>query len=101
MKTKEFKVVVRTYNNVNANVEELEKHLNGVITNPIELSKYVNIWLYSINCMNDKFDDELNNQYNNICKRLARKYVQDENVNVDFYFSDDNWDMVVEISKND
>ena len=100
MKTNEFKVVVRTYNNVNVNVEELTKHLNGIITNPIELAKYVNIWLYSSNCMNDKFDEELNNQYNNICKRLARKYVQDENVNVNFYFSEDNWDMLVEVSKN-
>ena len=100
MKTNEFKVVVRTYNNVNVNVEELTKHLNGIITNPIELTKYVNIWLYSSNCMNDKFDEELNNQYNNICKRLARKYVQDENVNVNFYFSEDNWDMLVEVSKN-
>ena len=101
MKTNEFKVVVRTYNNVNVNIEELTNHLNGRITNPIELAKYVNIWLYSSNCMNDKFDEELNNQYNNICKRLARKYVQDENINVDFYFSEDNWDMVVEVSKND
>ena len=100
MKTNEFKVVVRTYNNVNVNVEDLTKHLNGIITNPIELTKYVNIWLYSRNCMNDKFDEDLNNQYNNICKRLERKYVQDENVNVNFYFSEDNWDIVVEISKN-
>ena len=100
MKTNEFKVVVRTYNNVNVNVEDLTKHLNGIITNPIELTKYVNIWLYSRNCMNDKFDEDLNNQYNNICKRLERKYVQDENVNVDFYFSEDNWDMIVEVSKN-
>lgn len=101
MKTNEFKVVVRTYNNVKVNIEELTNHINRIITNPIELAKYVNIWLYSSNCMNDKFDDELNNKYNNICKRLARKYVQDENVNVDFYFSEDNWDIVVEVSKND
>ena len=100
MKTNEFKVVVRTYNNVNVNVEDLTKHLNGIITNPIELTKYVNIWLYSSNCINDKFDEDLNNKYNNICKRLERKYVQDENVNVDFYFSEDNWDMIVEVSKN-
>ena len=100
MKTNEFKVVVRTYNNVNVNVEELTKHLNGRITNPIELTKYVNIWLYSSNCINDKFDEDLNNKYNNICKRLERKYVQDENVNVNFYFSEDNWDMFVEVSKN-
>ena len=100
MKTNEFKVVVRTYNNVNVNVEDLTKHLNGIITNPIELTKYVNIWLYSSNCINDKFDEELNNQYHNICKRLERKYVQDENVNVNFYFSEDNWDMIVEVSKN-
>ena len=100
MKTNEFKVFVRTYNNVNVNVEDLTKHFNGIITNPIELTKYVNIWLYSRNCMNDKFDEDLNNQYNNICKRLERKYVQDENVNVNFYFSEDNWDMIVEVSKN-
>ena len=100
MKTNEFKVVVRTYNNVNVNVEDLTKHLNGIITNPIELTKYVNIWLYSSNCINDKFDEDLNNKYNNICKRLERKYVQDENVNVDFYFSEDNLDMIVEVSKN-
>lgn len=100
MKTNEFKVVVRTYNNVNVNVEDLTKHLNGIITNPIELTKYVNIWLYSSNCINDKFDEDLNNKYNNICKRLERKYVQDKNVNVDFYFSEDNWDMIVEVSKN-
>ena len=100
MKTKEFKVVVITYNNVNANVEELEKHFNSIIENPIDLAKYVNIWLYSSNCINDKFDEDLNNQYNNICKRLERKYVQDENAYVRFYFSEDNWDMIVEISKN-
>ena len=100
MKTKEFKVIVRTYDNVNANVEELTKHFNSSIENPIELSKYVNMWLYSSECINDKFDDDLNNQYNNICKRLARKYVQDENAYVRFYFSEDNWDMIVEISKN-
>ena len=101
MKTKEFKVIVRTYDNVKANVEELEKHLNSDIENPIELSKYVNMWLYSSECINDKFDEDLNNKYYHNCKPLARKYVQDENVNVDFYFSEDNWDMIVEISKND
>ena len=100
MKTKEFKVIVRTYNNVKANVEELENHLNSIIENPIDLAKYVNMWLYSSNCINDKFDEDLNNQYNNICKRLERKYVQDENAYVRFYFSEDNWDMIVEISKN-
>lgn len=100
MKTKEFKVVVRTYNNVKANVEELTKHINSSIENPIELAKYVNMWLYSSNCMNDEFDEDLNNKYNNICKRLERKYVQDENAYVNFYFSEDNWDMIVEISKN-
>ena len=100
MKTKEFKVIIRTYNNVKANVEELEKHINSIIENPIDLSKYVNMWLYSSECINDKFDEDLNNQYNNICKRLERKYVQDENAYVRFYFSEDNWDIVVEISKN-
>lgn len=99
MKTKEFKVVVRTYYNVKANVEELTKHFNSVIENPIQLARYVNIWLYSSNCMNDKFDEELNNTYNNICKSLAKRYTQDDNAYVSFGFSEDNWDMEVSVSK--
>lgn len=100
MKTKEFKVVVRTYNNVKANVEGLEKHFNCIIENPIDLAKYVNMWLYSSDCINDKFDEELNNQYFNHCKRLAKRYTQDDNAYVSFGFSEDNWVMEVSVSKS-
>ena len=95
----ELKVKIKSFG-VNADVEGLESHINDRICNPIELSKFVTYWLHSTSNYGGTYIPDFNNKYNNICSRWNKKYVKDDDVTVRYYFSEDNWDMVIEIFKN-
>lgn len=99
MRNKELKVVVNVYNNVNVDAEKVKIDMMNRIDNPIDLAKYVNLWLHSNECINNKFNEEMNAMYNNICKRLKERYTKEEDVCVRYYFSEDDWNMVIEVSR--
>ena len=96
---KEVKVKVNS-NNVNVDIEGLVNHIENVICNPIQLSKYVTYWLHSTSNYGGTYIPDFNNKYNNICNRWNKKYVKDDNVTLRYSFSEDNWDIVIEIFKN-
>lgn len=100
---KEVKVKINVFDKVNVDVEGLKNHIDNVITNPIDFSKYVVFWLHSSDNLGGTYNEENDKIYHNICNRWKKKYVQDnnvDNVTVRYSFSEDNWDMVVEIFKN-
>lgn len=103
IKMKEVKVKINVFDKVNVDVEGLKNHIDNVICNPIELCKYVRDWLHSTNCLGGTYNEEYDKIYNNICNRWKKLYVKEnnvDNVTVRYSFSEDNWDMVVEIFKN-
>lgn len=96
---KEVKVKIKSFG-VNVDVEGLENHIDNRICNPIELSKLVTYWLHSTDNLGGTYNEEYDKIYNNICNRWNKLYVKDDNVTVRYSFSEDNWDMVIEIFKN-
>ncbi len=96
---KEVKVKIKSFG-VNVDVEGLENHIDNRICNPIELSKLVTYWLHSTDNLGGTYNEEYDKIYNNICNRWKKLYVKDDNVTVRYSFSEDNWDMVIEIFKN-
>lgn len=97
---KELKIKINVYHKVNVDVEGLENHIDNRICNPIELSKLVTYWLHSTDNLGGTYNEEYDKIYNNICNRWKKLYVKDDNVTVRYYFSEDNWNMVIEIFKN-
>lgn len=97
---KEVKVKINVFDKVNVNVEGLKNHIDNVITNPIDFSKYVVFWLHSSDNLGGTYNEENDKIYHNICNRWKKKYVKDDDVTVRYSFSEDNWDMVVKIFKN-
>lgn len=97
---KEVKVKINVFDKVNVNVEGLKNHIDNVITNPIDFSKYVVFWLHSSDNLGGTYNEENDKIYHNICNRWKKLYVKDDDVTVRYWFSEDNWDMVVEIFKN-
>lgn len=85
---------------VNVDVEGLENHIDNRICNPIELSKLVTYWLHSTDNLGGTYNEEYDKIYNNICNRWKKLYVKDDDVTVRYSFTEDNWDMIVEIFKN-
>ena len=104
MRNKEFKVVVNVYNNVEVDAERLKIDMMNRIDNPIILNKYVNFWEHSRECLDPlsyewrKYNKEMDDMYNNICKRLKNRYTKGE-AYVRYYFSEDNQTIVIEVSK--
>lgn len=96
---KELKVKVSS-TDVNVDIEGLVKHIDNVICNPIELSKYVTYWLHSSGNYGGTYIPEFEHKYNSICSRWNKKYVKDDDVTVRYSFNEENWDMNVEIFKN-
>lgn len=96
---KKLEVVVNVYHNVDVDVEKVKNDVLNRIKNPIELAKYVNYWVHSSVCLGGKYNEEMNTIYNNICKRWKKKYTKEENVDVRYYFSEDDWNMTIEIYK--
>ena len=96
---KEVKVKIKSFG-VNVDVEGLENHIDNRICNPIELSKLVTYWLHITDNLGGTYNEEYDKIYNNICNRWNKLYVKDDNVTVRYSFSEDNWDMVIEIFKN-
>ena len=78
----------------------MKNHIDNVITNPIDFSKYVVFWLHSSDNLGGTYNEENDKIYHNICNRWKKLYVKDDDVTVRYSFSEDNWDMVVEIFKN-
>jgi hypothetical protein len=97
---KEVKVKINVFDKVNVNVEGLKNHIDNVITNPIDFSKYVVFWLHSSDNLGGTYNEENDKIYHNICNRWKKLYVKDDNVTVRYSFSEDNWNMLVEIFKN-
>lgn len=80
-------------------IEKMTKHLNKSINNPIQLAKYVNHWVHSVECNNEIYREEYNKRYLNTCKRLL-KFVKDPNIiDVRYGFNEDNWTMTIEVFK--
>ena len=103
IKMKEVKVKINVFDKVNVDVEGLKNHIDNRICNPIELSKLVTYWLHSTDNLGGTYNEEYDKIYNNICNRWKKLYVKDnnvDNVTVRYSFSEDNWDMVIEIFKN-
>jgi hypothetical protein len=96
---KEVKVKINVFDKVNVNVEGLKNHIDNVITNPIDFSKYVVFWLHSSDNLGGTYNEENDKIYHNICNRWKKLYVKDDDVTVRYSFSEDNWDMLVEIFK--
>ena len=90
MENKKIKVIVHACNDLEVDVERVKIDMMNRISNPIELAKYVNFWEH-------RFIGKPNTMYNNICKRLKNKFIKGKNGNVKFYFSQYNWNMVIEI----
>lgn len=105
MENKELKVVVNVYHNVEVDAEKVKIDMMNRISNPIVLDKYVNFWEHSRECLDPlsyewrKYNKELDDMYNNICKRLKNRYTKEEKAYVRYYFSEDNQTIVIEVSK--
>lgn len=97
---KEVNVKINIYDKVNVDVEGLKNDISNNICNPIDYCKYVRDWLHSADNIGMVQNEQYRKYYNNVCNTMKKRYVKDDNVTLRYYFSEDNWDMVIEIFKN-